>query len=102
MISIITKLLQRKQPFAVLKYDEWLKGGKDYSKKTFEVIYINDRNYIVTKVLNDTDVDNFKQNINLFKVVQKDNAGAVYEYENFKKHHDEIFPPKTMQIESKH
>ncbi len=101
MTTMIEKFINQKKPFAVIKYNEWLKTDKSQSRQIYEIIYIEKRVcatgkmlYVTGKTLKEEALEVFKKNISLFKLVLNNQDGQVYEFNGFKNYHDAVFPSK--------
>ena len=80
----IQTLLQENTPFAIMQYFESFKGIPTETYKKYELIYVNIRNEIAFKVLNDLDVIFLKENLNIIKKIITTKEGKIHEFNNFK------------------
>lgn len=86
--SLMTKLVEKQTPFAVIQYFEFLKVAPLNKYKKYSIHYLNEDNELTYEELSDIEVEQFKSKLELFTIVQEDENGKVYDFMNFKNYHD--------------
>tara|TARA_R110000868_G_scaffold3589_3_gene22637 strand:+ start:624 stop:932 length:309 start_codon:yes stop_codon:yes gene_type:complete len=83
----VKKLLEKKIPFAVIQYFEYIKINKSETHKKYELMYIEDvviKKDVTFKILKGVELDYFKNNLKHMEIVVADETGIVWEYGFFK------------------
>lgn len=82
--NLIEDLINKKNPFAIFKYYEWLITMPNNRNVQHGIIYKDEDGNVINKDINDSSVDFFKKNLDKFNCVKKNKNGEVYEFLNFK------------------
>lgn len=78
------ELLNKKTPFAVVQYFEYLVLNPSAKYKKYSLTYLK-RNFKLKEIdLSDLEVSAFKSNLHQFDIVEKTKDGTVYEFLSFK------------------
>ncbi len=93
---LMTKLVEKQTPFAIIQYFEFLKLAPLNKYKKYSIHYLDEHNELTYQELSDIEVEKFKNNLELFTIVQEDENGKVYEFMNFKNYHDNNVETKRI------
>ncbi len=83
--SDLKRMIANNEPFAIMKYIEWLKINREFTERKTEVIYMNGMH--ITKVKIGSVSGDILEKLN--KVIDF-NDGSVYEFNKFKEHAESL------------
>lgn len=88
MNNRVNRLLEKNTPFAVMQYFESFKGSRRETNRVYELISLNSKKELTFKILTTKEISFVKANIDTIKLVISNDYGSIYEFNDFKNHHN--------------
>lgn len=89
---MIQKLIENKQPFAIMQYFNKMRGLDDYCTRVYELIYLDKKDELRFKIIpNELAI----KAISKLKKVLENKHGTVWEFNNFKEYRSIILESKS-------
>lgn len=89
---MIQKLIENKQPFAIIQYFNKMIGLDDHYSRVYELIYLDKKDELRFKIIpNKVSIEA----VSKLKKVLENEHGAVWEFNNFKEYRNIILESKS-------